>query len=101
MPSFRLMQSQKFEGDDWWSWSVWIEGGPADLTKVESVEYTLHPTFPEPVRTVTTRGNKFKLTTGGWGTFPVYARVQLKNGEVVKLRHQLDLRYPDGTRTTA
>lgn len=87
-------QSQKYEGDEWWSWSVWIDGPKNELDEVTQVEYTLHPTFPKPVRTVTTRQDGFKLSTEGWGGFPIYARVSKKDGSVHHLQHQLRLYYP-------
>jgi transcription initiation factor IIF auxiliary subunit len=95
--SLKIAQSAKYEVIDWWSWSVWIEGPDKDLDQIVNVEYTLHPTFPDPVRIKTTRKNKFKLSTGGWGVFPIYARVFKKDGSVVRLQHTLQLRYPDGT----
>jgi transcription initiation factor IIF auxiliary subunit len=94
--SLKIAQSEKYEEDDWWSWSVWIEGSETDLDEIKNVEYTLHPTFRDPVRTVATRRNKFKLASGGWGIFPIYARVLKKDGSTFRLNHQLQLRYPDG-----
>jgi transcription initiation factor IIF auxiliary subunit len=94
--SLSIEQSQKYEGDDWWSWSVWIDGPTPDLDAVDLVEYTLHSTFRDPVRTVKTRHNGFKLDTEGWGVFPIYARVCKRDGSVIRLKHQLKLTYPDG-----
>ncbi len=97
MAKLKIAQSAKYLETDWWSWSVWIEGTDKDLDQIVNVEYTLHPTFPDPVRIKTTRKNKFKLSTGGWGVFPIYARVFKKDGSVVRLQHTLKLHYPDGT----
>jgi transcription initiation factor IIF auxiliary subunit len=94
--SLKIEQSQKYEGDDWWSWSVWLSGTQADLDAVDFVEYTLHPTFRNPVRTIKTRRNGFRLDTEGWGVFPIHARVCRKDGGIVRLKHQLKLTYPDG-----
>jgi transcription initiation factor IIF auxiliary subunit len=94
--SLKIQQADKYEGDDWWSWSVWLDGPKAELDKVKFAEYTLHPTFVTPVRRVTSRRNKFKLTTGGWGVFPIYAHVTKKDGTVIRLKHQLQLHYPEG-----
>jgi transcription initiation factor IIF auxiliary subunit len=94
--SLKIQQGEKYEGDDWWSWSVWIDGPKSELDKVKFAEYTLHPTFPTPVRKVTSRRNNFKLSTSGWGVFPIYAHVVKKDGTVVRLKHQLKLHYPDG-----
>ena len=99
--SFQIQQSEKYEGDDWWQWAVWLEGSDDDLNHVESVEWTLHPTFPNPIRRKTDRTNKFKLETAGWGVFPIRARVKTKEGQEYVLTHQLKLHYQDGTETTA
>jgi transcription initiation factor IIF auxiliary subunit len=93
---FKIQQDQRYEGDDWWAWSVWLDGPAEDLDRVASVEYTLHHTFRDPVRVVKTRRNQFKLATEGWGVFPIYAQVSLKDGKVVRLKHQLKLTYPTG-----
>lgn len=102
-PKTRLTvaQSEKYEGDGWWSWSVWIDGPTAELDRIKCVEYTLHPTFHDPVRTVTTRRNNFKLSTGGWGVFPIHVRIVNKDGTERRLRHQLALHYPSGEANTA
>jgi transcription initiation factor IIF auxiliary subunit len=75
--------------------------GPKDKLKdVDHVEYTLHPSFPNPVRTISTKGNKFKLKTGGWGVFPIYARIVTKDGRIETVEHDLKLHYPDGKPNT-
>jgi transcription initiation factor IIF auxiliary subunit len=95
-----IKQSERYEGDEWWSWSVWIDGTEKDLDEVDYVEYTLHPTFRSPVRTIKTRDNGFKLSTSGWGGFLIYARVCNKNDSVVQLKHQLALYYPSKQENT-
>jgi transcription initiation factor IIF auxiliary subunit len=97
----KLAQSEKYKDDDWWEWAVWIDGKPEELKSISAVTYTLHPTFSNPIRTVTNRRSKFKLRSEGWGGFVVYARVSLKDGGVRQIKRELKLHYPDGTRTTA
>ena len=97
--SLRIEQSEKYEGDDWWSWSVWLAGSKPDLDAVDFVEYTLHPTFRNPVRTINTRQDGFRLDTEGWRVFTIYARACKKDGSVSRLKHQLKLTYPDGKLT--
>ncbi len=96
----RLEQSETYEGDGkrdhWWSWSVWVEGPASELDQIEFVEYTLHPTFPKPVRRVYDRQSNFKLSTGGWGVFTIHAKAVGKDGSVTPLSHDLCLHYPDG-----
>ena len=95
-----IEQWEKYEGDDWWKWAVWLEGTDDKLDLVEFVEWTLHPTFPNPIRKTHDRTSKFRLETGGWGVFQIRALVQMKDGMQTKLRHYLKLHYPDGTKTT-
>lgn len=97
---YKIAQNYKYEGDDWWQWSVWIEGSDDDLDKVDYVVYTLHPTFINPVQKVTERSSKFRLPTEGWGVFMIYARVVLKDSSEISLKHYLKLAYPDGTQNT-
>jgi hypothetical protein len=90
-----LKQQAKYIGHDRWEWSVWLDGKPAELAQVEKVVYTLHPTFPLPVIEVKDRRTGFRLDSGGWGEFEIYAESHLKNGKTKKLKHYLHLEYPE------
>lgn len=94
MVNIAVAQSQRHEGENWWKWSLWIEGSDADLDRIKSVTYTLHPTFPEPIRTVGDRASKFQLRCSGWGIFRIPVRVRLKDGTLVELAHQLQFAIP-------
>jgi transcription initiation factor IIF auxiliary subunit len=75
-----------------WKWTIYIQGSKQTLDQVRCVEYTLHPTFPNPVMEVCKRGTDnqaFPLTATGWGTFEVRMRVFLKSGGIQELHHQL------------
>ena len=93
----KINQGFRYEGDDWWTWWIWIETGEVFLKEIDFVIYTLHPTFHEPVRKIVDRKSKFKLETEGWGTFTIYAKIVLKNQKELSLTHELHLEYPDGT----
>lgn len=101
LEKFSIQQWEKYEGQDWWKWAVWIEAPDEALDSIEFVEWTLHPSFPNPIRKINNRASKFRLETGGWGVFQIVARVQMKDGIQTKLRHYLRLHYPDGKQTTA
>ena len=98
---FTIDQWYKYEGEDWWKWAVWIEGSGAALDLIDYVEWTLHPTFPNPIRKISDRASKFRLNTAGWGVFQITARVQFKDGKQTKLQHYLKLQYPNGRQTKA
>ena len=95
---YKIAQDYKYLDDDYWDWWVWIEGSEKHLDAIKSVTYTLHHTFPDPVRTKTNRKNKFKLKTAGWGVFTIYARINFKTATHIELEHELELRYPEGTK---
>lgn len=46
---------------------------------VEEIVVTLHPTFKNPVRTLT--GPNFTLACNGWGTFPLGVLIRWKGGQ--------------------
>jgi len=97
----RIDQDFIYQGDDWWKWRIWIEGTDAELDEIDKVVYTLHETFPDPVRVIKDRQSKFRLESSGWGIFRIHAKVHLKGGSAMKLHHDLELLYPDGEPTTA
>ncbi len=73
---------------------MYVQGPPEALRQVRCVEYTLHPTFPNPVQEVCDPGRgsqAFPLSATGWGTFRIGVRVLLANGRVQQLYH--DLRF--------
>ena len=81
------------EGANWWKWRIFVKGEESVLRQIECVEYTLHPTFVNPVRRICTKGNQpgkgFMLEAGGWGTFTVGVMVSFRSGEVRYLKHTL------------
>jgi transcription initiation factor IIF auxiliary subunit len=69
--------------------SLSLEG--ADLPYVREVVYHLHPTFPQPRRSVrrSSANSNCELILWTWGIFAVRVHVKLKNGEELWLRQQL------------
>lgn len=99
--AYKTAQEFKYLDTDWWEWSVWIQASDDEMANIDYVEYTLHPTFPNPVRKVTKRATKFRLNSAGWGVFTIYCKLVFLDGTVKNLRHELKLCYPDGTPTHA
>ena len=95
-----IQQGFEYQGNDWWKWWVWIDGPPEELDAIDHVIYTLHRTFPQPVRKTDDRLSGFKLSTSGWGVFTIYATLVHKDGGETELSHDLRLEYGDGTPTT-
>ena len=93
---------------DWWQWTVFLETDTKnELDDVQSVTYQLHPTFTPPIvkvpekegtyiraKNILEKGSGdrgFPLTTTGWGTFVVSARVEFKSGKLTQiLKHLLE-----------
>jgi len=89
--TLRLMNDSKPIKDSRWRWAVWVEGPAQELDQVKVVRYTLHPTFPDPVRTVTDRGSKFRLESSGWGEFSIMAHLTLTDDRVESLERWIRL----------
>jgi transcription initiation factor IIF auxiliary subunit len=97
----RIEQGFQYQGEDWWKWWIWLDGTQEELASVQEVTYVLHPSFPNPVRTIRNRETKFRLETAGWGTFTIYARVLHADDTVSNMEHELVLLYDDGKPTMA
>jgi transcription initiation factor IIF auxiliary subunit len=93
--SLETRQDTSYEGEDWWRWSVWLEGAQSELDSVQYVIYTLHPTFPNRIRKIEDRSTKFRLDSSGWGGFRIRILVEFKNGEKSRMAHELELFYPE------
>ncbi|MBI4471175.1 MAG: hypothetical protein HY646_00810 [Acidobacteria bacterium] len=85
----------KTEGSHtWFDWEVFIDEDQSKLEQIDHVTYFLHPTFPDPVRTVRNPENRFALKSRGWGEFDVGVRIVYKDGRSEKLTYSLDLSKP-------
>jgi hypothetical protein len=87
----RLQNSSKPSTHGRWFWSAWIEGPDDALDRIKAVRYTLHPTFPDPVRIVNNRSSKFAVDSSGFGEFTIHADVRPVSGEPFHLDHWLEL----------
>ncbi len=89
--------TSRYTGDGRWAWTVYIQATPQTIASIRCVEYTLHPTFPNPVRPICAAGNGpefFPLSTDGWGTFPIPIKIQFKDGRTQSLTYQLHFDAP-------
>lgn len=64
---------------------------PSRIDDVATVTYRLHPTFREPVRTVSDRKSNFELRTAGWGEFNMTAEITFKGGQKVVVERYINL----------
>ncbi|VAW57964.1 hypothetical protein MNBD_GAMMA11-1455 [hydrothermal vent metagenome] len=61
-----------------------------NLADVSHVEYELHPTFSNRIRTVNSPAEDFSLYIWTWGEFDVAVSVYMKDGEKIQLNHSLE-----------
>jgi len=76
-------------GNGQWRWTVFLITDAETHAEIDCVEYTLHPTFPNPERRVCAPSDDFALTGTGWGTFEIKVRVVFKDGTEKRLTHML------------
>ncbi len=79
-------------GSDRWNWTVFVKGNAQRVAGIKCVQYTLHPSFPNPVNLVCETGDPrrpFGLSASGWGTFNIEIRVFMKDGSHKDLQHEL------------
>src|SRR5437899_101742 len=84
--------TSRFVGNGRWDWTVFLQASPPVLGRIKCVEYTLHPTFPNPVRRVCTRGGNaqpFALSSNGWGTFTIGIKAYFADGKTQALQYDL------------
>jgi len=95
-PPIAVSNTSRYVGDGRYDWTVFVYGTLITSDQIRCVEYTLHPTFPNPVRRVCTRGkdlgHAFALNSNGWGEFMIELRVFFRNGKEQRLSYALKLR---------
>jgi hypothetical protein len=82
--------SKKYD-DDWYDWCVFVDEGSDVINTIKSIEYALHPSFPDPVRLVVNKASKFALFSSGWGGFSIKIRINYENGSLFSTSYSLRL----------
>lgn len=67
----------RYAGNGRYSWTVFVKGDAKSLAQLESVQYTLHPTFQNPV--VWGKGANFSYSAVGWGEFNILTKIFYKD----------------------
>jgi transcription initiation factor IIF auxiliary subunit len=80
------------EGHRLYAWCVFVDMDRENLKKIREVEYTLHPSFADPVRTVSDATNCFALLSQGWGEFQLRTRISFADGSVIRKAFHLKLK---------
>lgn len=79
--------------DDWYSWTVFIEGTAQELNEIKRIIYQLHESFPTSRIVSTNALNNFARTSQGWGEFLVRVEAEMKSGETKNAERWLDLGF--------
>jgi hypothetical protein len=74
---------------NWYDWCLFLDASTSELEAIQSVEYTLHPSFQNPIRRNRDRRTKFALFSEGWGTFEVKIRVAMNADGTLEQRYGL------------
>jgi hypothetical protein len=72
------------EGTDLYAWCVFLEGSSEEIGNIRQIEYTLHPSFPDPVRIIGDADHCFALQSQGWGIFQIRVRITYQNKETAR-----------------
>src|SRR5690349_147190 len=72
-------------------WKVFVDEPTEVLRAIRSVEYHLHPTFPNPIRTSKDPKSGFSIQSAGWGRFNIVVMVEFTDGSELETEYLLDL----------
>jgi transcription initiation factor IIF auxiliary subunit len=70
---------KRFEGKKMYRFDAVIDAPDNILEQIEEVKYLLHPSYPNPVQTVSDRSNRFKLKELAYGSTELRAEVKMRN----------------------
>lgn len=80
-------------GDNWFSWTVSIEGTSQELRNIKHVTYILHESFSNKRVVSSNNKNNFSRSLQGWGEFLLRAEATLKNETIKYAYLWLDLGF--------
>lgn len=89
----RVVNTYKKIRDNWYEWSVSIQGTLEELDQVKNVTYLLHETFSNRRIVSSNKSNNFTRRLSGWGEFLLKAEVEIKGGEKQYAELWLDLGF--------
>jgi len=90
----QVQNTYRYHGQGRYEWTVFLSESQSVLDQIACVEYTLHPTYPDPVRKVCDANGGFRLTSDGSGEFTVFVNIEWKNQRATRQEYRLDLHTP-------
>lgn len=88
----QLQNTAKYVGGGRYDWTIFVMGDSSVLDRIRYVEYSLHPSFPNPVRQIYSRNTNFALKSNGWGEFLIRASIVFRDGTIKYLQRRLRLK---------
>lgn len=78
---------------DWiyYEWKVFVDEPVERISKIDSIEYRLDPSFSNPIMVVKDRYSRFSLVASGWGSFWVNVIANYIDGNRESDKYYLDL----------
>lgn len=95
----QVWNTYSYRGGGRYDWRVFIDENRGTMEKIHCVEYTLHPTFPDPVSSVCDPDDGFALRRNGWGEFVISLKIQWKDRRVTRQQYHLDFHSPPAAAT--
>lgn len=90
--SWRYPKKDKEYRRPMYAFHVVVQATDEVLDRIESVRYSLHPSYPNPIQVVTDRKSRFKLKELAWGESSVRAEVKIKGqDQPIKLNRYINL----------
>src|SRR5688572_10585047 len=84
-------QIDEKEGTRLYAWCVFLDGKREEMDSIKHIEYTLHPSFPNPIRVIDDKEHCFALHSQGWGAFQIRVRITYRDGSVGRQGYPLGL----------
>src|SRR5215204_2333201 len=88
--NYSMLTGEKY-GDNFYDWCIFVDEDSTIINSIKSVEYTLHPTFPNPVRVIEDKSSRFALYSAGWGGFALQIRITYEDGSESLTSYRLRL----------
>ncbi|MBI3073445.1 MAG: hypothetical protein HYY84_15140 [Deltaproteobacteria bacterium] len=88
----------EYLGQNQFRWTIALTSGADVAAEIAKVVYRLHPSFPNPVVTVTrAESATFAYSNTGWGTFGIGIEVEFNDGSKASGKHTLAFKKPAET----
>ena len=89
METTRRIRDNDYPDGIGYEWTLEIKGASDELDTIDSVRYTLHPTFQSSPQKIRAREIGFKLTRVGWGTFTVGIQIEFIDHTAIDCEYAL------------